>query len=33
MKYYVKSPISGWREVTKERFDEFIASKTRVVAE
>ena len=52
MKYYVKSPIGGWREVTKERFDEFIkiikdgsinvpyekknefiASKTRVVAE
>ena len=24
MKYYVKSQISGWHEVTKERFDEFI---------
>ena len=24
MKYYVKSPISGWHEVTKERFDEFV---------
>jgi hypothetical protein len=23
MKYFVKSPISGWHEVSKERFDEF----------
>lgn len=22
-KYYVKSPISGWHEVSKERFDEY----------
>jgi hypothetical protein len=23
-RYYVKSPISGWHEVNKERFDEFV---------
>lgn len=23
-RYYIKSPISGWHEVNKERFDEFV---------
>lgn len=23
-KYFVKAPISGWHEVSKDRFDEFV---------
>jgi hypothetical protein len=26
IRYFVKAPISGWHEVSKERFDSFVAN-------